>query len=1008
MPQPPRSGVREATTRVVVGRRIEDLGARISARFAMGEDVDDAIAATLGDLGNHLGAVRVSLFQLRPDGDWIDASHEWYRHDHGPALVLNQNLACTHQAWCMRQIDAHGFVRLASVAQMPEEACDERRLLSARGVESLLAMAVPIGSTVGGIIRIDNPTTDGVTLERTLTLARHAAHVIGLALSRRRTEEELRWHVRLDELVMRAAATLLEATPESIDAAITGILTELATTLGADIGYVLDRADDVQARVITHVGRSAQSPAFPAPDPRDLDWLELDATHDDQVLVRRRSGSEPTLDRASAATIGGEESRALVATFRREPSRRGTLVFEVRGARRNWGRDTQSSTRIAAGMIASALHRTDAVRALRDSEARFRLLTESAHDAIAEFTAEGICLYANRRHCEILGLEPRMLVGEPLLPLVHPDDQASVIASFVEAREHRSSARGVIRFRDARGGYRWLETVGTWFTAASGEERVVGVSRDVTDARAGEEELRRSEALRRAITDHSIDMITVVRSDGTIAFQNLAADRVLGYAFEELGDVTAEQFVHPDDLELAWSGVQACVSSRGQPITAELRVRRRDGDWRTVTATAINLIGDPGVDGILVMSRDVTEQRQTEQALRRREDELRQAQKMEAIGRLAGGVAHDFNNMLSVVQCHTDMMLSDLPTDHPMRDGIGSIRDAGLRAAALTRQLLAFSRKQAFVPRPVDVSGVVTAVSKMLKTLIGEDVRFDVRLATDLPTVLIDVGYLEQVLMNLAVNSRDAMPQGGELRIETEKVDGAGAHGAALGAGDWVRLSVIDSGCGMDAQTLQHAFEPFFTTKPRDKGTGLGLATVYGIVKQSGGEITVSSQPGLGTRFDIFLPSATSEPEPIAEGVAPVATESRGHDTILLVEDEPTVREIAAQVLESGGFRVLSAGSVAQAVGVIDSAVTMPALVVSDVVLPDGSGVDAVRAARLRWPSVRVLLMSGYLDDMLDSRGLEELGAALLEKPFNPAALLRAVHDAMDAASPAPPARWPG
>ncbi len=990
-------------TRAPVGRRIEDLGARISARFAIGEDVDAAIAASLADLGQHLGAGRVTIFQLRAGGEWIDATHEWHRDDVAAALGLHQNLACTDQAWCMRQIGARGFVRIPSVVDLPTEACLEREQLAACGVDSLVAMAVPIGGQVGGIIRIDNPTEKSLQCERTLALARHAAHVIGLALARRRTEAELREHVRLDELVLGAAAALLDATPEGVDTAIEGILRELVAALGADLGYVLDHAADAQERAMSHVARAAGVEAERTPDPRDLDWLAIETASDDEVATRRRAES------AQLAAARGAAHQALVATFRRDTVRRAALVLEAHASSRHWGQDIRASLRIVAGMIAAALRRTDAVRALRESEARFRLLTESAHDAIAEFDASGVCLYANRRHRDILGIAPEQLVGRPLLDFSHPEDHEPVAAQFLGARQRGAEAKVSMRFRDSRGGYRWFDTVGTWFTAANGEARIVTISRDVTDARIGEEELRRSEALRRAITDSSIDMITVVRPDGTIAFQNAAATRTLGYVLTELGETRVEQFVHPDDVERAWSGIQECVAHPGHPVLAELRVRHKNGDWRNVSAMAVNLIGDPGVDGILIMSRDVTEQRQTERALERREDELRQAQKMEAIGRLAGGVAHDFNNMLSVVQCHTDMLLADLPTDDPMREGIVSIRDAGQRAAALTRQLLAFSRKQPFAPRAIDVSGVVMSVSRMLKTLIGEDVRLTVTPAHDLPTVMIDVGYLEQVLMNLAVNSRDAMPQGGELRIETEAVTGDHGDGAPPAAGAWVRLSVIDTGCGMDSDTLQHAFEPFFTTKPRDKGTGLGLATVYGFVKQSGGEIKVASQPGRGTRFDVYLPAADDRGDAPEDAPTPAPVVRRSDQTLLLIEDEPTVREIAAQVLESAGFQVLQVGSVAEATATIAATHATPSLVVSDVVLPDGSGVDAVRAARRRWPSLRVLLMSGYFDDMLDARGLDELDATLLEKPFNPTALLRAVHDVLSGttseSSAAP--RWP-
>ena len=468
-------------------------------------------------------------------------------------------------------------------------------------------------------------------------------------------------------------------------------------------------------------------------------------------------------------------------------------------------------------------------------------------------------------------------------------------------------------------------------------------------------------------------------------------DLALGLAPGALGGTIASYLarVHPDDGGAVESALSRAVAADG-PQRVEHRVLC-DGDVRWVELRARAAGARPGsprrVAGVVL---DVTERR-------RLEEELRQAQKMESVGRLAGGVAHDFNNLLTTILGVSEMLLSGLAPGDPLAEDLASIRDAGRRAAALTRQLLAFSRKQRIEVRPLQLDEIVRAFAPMLSRLIGEDVKVRLDLAVGLPSVLADPAQVEQILMNLAVNGRDAMPGGGTLTIALapERVATAVAGGPAAGA--YVRLSVADTGAGMSGETAARAFEPFFTTKPRGKGTGLGLATVYGIVKQHGGFVAVETAPGKGARFEVLLPVAPAgAADAAAPEAAPAPARGRG-EVVLVVDDEPLVRRALARALGSRGYTVLEADGGEEALALLDARGRVD-LLLSDVVMPGMRGPELVRAFRLRCPGRPALLMSGY-------PGTDDPGgvAVDLEKPLAPDALARAVRAALDGA--APPAR---
>jgi two-component system cell cycle sensor histidine kinase/response regulator CckA len=392
-----------------------------------------------------------------------------------------------------------------------------------------------------------------------------------------------------------------------------------------------------------------------------------------------------------------------------------------------------------------------------------------------------------------------------------------------------------------------------------------------------------------------------------------------------------------------------------------------------------------------VVVRDVTDRK-------RLEEQYRQAQKMEAVGRLAGGVAHDFNNVLTVISGHSELLLADLGPDDPNRSSIQEIYDAGERAALLTRQLLTFSRKQIVAPRLLDLNAVVTSAEKFLRRLIGEDVSLTAALAPSLDRVSADPGQIEQVIMNLAVNARDAMPQGGRLTIETAVVELDGRYAtthADVAPGRYVMLAVSDAGVGMTDEVRRQVFEPFFTTKEVGKGTGLGLATVYGIVKQSGGHVEVYSEPGLGTTFKVYLPSAGRADQPLRPSGPPVAARP-GTETVLLVEDEDAVRAMTRMALEMFGYKVLEARCGDEALDVNKAHDGAIHLLITDVVMPGMSGRQVAVAIAERRPTVKVLYCSGYTDDAVVRHGVLQADAAFLQKPFTVASLATKVRAVLD------------
>jgi len=499
------------------------------------------------------------------------------------------------------------------------------------------------------------------------------------------------------------------------------------------------------------------------------------------------------------------------------------------------------------------------------------------------------------------------------------------------------------------------------------------------------------EELFRLITESAADMIAVVSVSGERLYNSPSYEKILGYLPNEIEGTAGLEQIHPDDREkVQKAAAEARRTGIGQSV--EYRMRHKNGNWLVLESMASTIIDAQGlVEKLVIVNRDITNRKQLE-------EQFRQVQKMEAVGRLSGGVAHDFNNLLGVIIGYAEIVQEGLDTTQPIRSSVDEILRAGHRAASLTRQLLAFSRQQVLDPKVLDLNTVVKDMEKMLKRLIGEDVELRTDLSTESARVKADESQVEQVILNLAINARDAMPHGGKLVLTTSNFhmdeNFVRRYPFPVNVGDYILLRVSDTGSGMDSRTKARIFEPFFTTKEKGKGTGLGLSMVYGIVKQSNGYIDVSSELEAGTTFDIYLPKVD---QPVDTSTNTATSDSLGgSETILLVEDDPSLRALAVHMLESCGYNVLEASSGAAALEISRQQKVHIHLLLTDVVMPGMSGRVLAEQIVAQSPHLVVLYMSGYTGQTVGAHGVLAEGSYFLPKPFTRDALARKIREVLD------------
>ena len=638
-------------------------------------------------------------------------------------------------------------------------------------------------------------------------------------------------------------------------------------------------------------------------------------------------------------------------------------------------------------------------RELVEREELFHLISENAADMIAVVDMNGKRIFNSLSYQTILGYSPQELQASSAFEQIHPDDCERVKRVAEETKRTGVGKTLIYRLRHKNGTWLVLESTSSVIRNDKGEpERLVIVNRNITERKRAEEALRRSEADFRSVVLDAPYGIYRATFKGRFLQVNPALCKMLGYQSEQEllnRDLATEIFRHGGEYQRLTE-----LLTRTEEIKdLEMEWKKLDETPITVRCSGRRINDENGVPAFFeVFAEDVTEKRVLEK-------QLRMAQKMEAIGRLSGGIAHDFNNLLGVIIGYSRVLKKSLGADNPLAEHALEIEKAGQRAAAMTKQLLAFSRQQVLTPEILDLNALAADMEKMLPRLLGEDIEVSLELGSALGSVKADQSQIEQVIMNLAVNARDAMPTGGKLKIQTsnailDKVYTRSHPGSREGS--YVRLTVTDTGIGMDAATLTHMFEPFFTTKERGKGTGLGLATVYGIVKQSNGYIWVESTLGSGSSFQIYLPKYVGQPEAEERKFSPVETLT-GSECILLAEDSEPLRKLAQSYLEAGGFKVFSAGSGEEALKVAASFGGTFDLLLTDVVMPGMNGRVLAEHLLPRQPGMRVLYMSGYTDSFIAGHGVLEAGTHLLHKPFTDEVLIRKVREVLDAGKQSPP-----
>lgn len=663
------------------------------------------------------------------------------------------------------------------------------------------------------------------------------------------------------------------------------------------------------------------------------------------------------------------------------------------------------------GMRTEAARR-QALKDLLDSEERYRLLAENVHDVIWSATLDLQFLYVSPSIERLVGKRAKHPQQIDLARFLKAEDIDTIKKTIREELAYGEQSGDYSRTRTLEmpfthldGRSLWIEIMASFVLGENGKpEQIIGITRDISDRKAAEAALREANKIVNA--SPAAAFLWKNAPGWPVEFVSANVGNIFGYSAADFttNQVGYLEVIHPDDVERVSEEV---LSNSREPLRKHFihqpyRIITKEKQTKWVEdRTTIRRDRDGAVTYFQGIVLDITDRKNAEAEKAKLEDQLRQSQKMEAIGRLAGGVAHDFNNILTGILGFSQMIQGTLTPEDPLMEDILEIHRAAERAALLTDQLLAFSRKQIIDPKILNLNEQIANSRKMIQRLIGEDIRMTANLDPEVWLIKSDPGQIDQVLLNLAVNARDAMTNGGRLDIETRNIEVEEnlvlSHGEAA-PGEYVKLSISDTGCGMDAETLQHLFEPFFSTKPKGEGTGLGLSTVFGIVSQNKGFIDVHSEPGTGTVFSIYFP-AVGDNSMTAYAVAREALPG-GHETILVVEDEEMVRRLAKRVLEKQGYRVFLANDGQEGLETAKEIEGKIDLLLSDVILPKVNGPDLYKKLHRTRPEMKVLFMSGYTDNALAHHGVLEAGVNFIQKPFAITTIIRRVREVLDRESP--------
>jgi two-component system, cell cycle sensor histidine kinase and response regulator CckA len=655
-------------------------------------------------------------------------------------------------------------------------------------------------------------------------------------------------------------------------------------------------------------------------------------------------------------------------------------------------RDSHGKVIGILGMAVDITERRQVEEALRKSERSIRSIIESIpigmHFYRLESNGHLVFTGANPAADKILGVDNYRFVGKTV------EEAFPELLNTEVPQRYRETAANGTPWQAEQISYHEGSIHGAFEVSAFqiGPSRMAAAFSDITVRKRAEEALRASEERFKRLVQNSNDLIIVSDEKGIQTAISGPLEKMLGYSPEELMGTSVFDRIHPDDLEIVLKIFTEAVQEPAATRRVEYRYRHKNGSWSAMETVGSNLLHDPIVKGIVLNIREITERNKLQ-------EQLQQAMKMEAVGRLSGGIAHDFNNLLTTIAGNVELAKMDLNPSDPLRQNLEEVYKAAQSAASLTRQLLAFSRRQIIEPKVLDLNDLVSKLQKMLGRLIGEDISLQTVLAKDLGSARVDPGQFEQVLVNLAVNARDAMPDGGELLIETKNVELDELyclHHPHVHPGNFVLLAVSDTGHGMGEEVKQHLFEPFFTTKPKGRGTGLGLATIFGAVKQARGSIEVYSELGKGTTFKIYLPQIAEKAEKLIQE-KPAVGLPRGDETVLLVEDDVSVRDLALMVLKRLGYKVLHAINGGEAFLTLENYQGRVDLLMTDVVMPGINGRELAQKLLKLQPGMKVLFTSGYTENVIVHHGVVEENLNFIGKPYSLQELAKKIREVLDA-----------
>jgi PAS domain S-box-containing protein len=1009
---------------------LERLIASTTACFvsALAEDVDEEINLALGKIGGFSQVDRSYIFLFKDECTKMDNTHEWCADGIEPQIGELQDVPVEIAPWWVEQLRRHEHIHIPRVSDLPPEAASEKKVFEDLKIKSLIGVPMVLRGNLVGFIGFDSVHTEKTWDSEIVSLLEIVGEIFAHALERKKTKEALKEsEERYRTLAENVSVGIYRNTPGS-----RGRFIEANTALVRMFGF--ERKEELLNINVADLYRN----------PKDREkfskkMLENGYVKNEEIALKKKDDT-PIWCSVTAVAVTDEDGNVKHydgviedITERRESQRaleESRQLLEQRVAER-----TSDLERANLRLKQELEEREKAEAGLRDAEEKFRAMTASAQDAITMIDDNGDIIYWNQAAEIMFGYTTEEVLGKELHVLLAP------------GRFHDSYKAGFEEFRTSGNGIAVGHTLEISAIRKDGEEfpmelslsalrvkgkwNAIGIIRDITERKKAAEALQKAneeledrvaertaelreanerlelelaerrrvqEALRageeryRRFFEEDLTGDYISSPDGKLLACNPAFARILG--FDNPEDVMSHQAVEFYSSNQAREDFLDLVKREKKLTNYETQYCKRDGSTVYVIENAVGTFDNDGelteIKGYIF---DNTERKKLE-------GQLLQSQKMEAIGRLAGGVAHDFNNMLTAIMGYSDILISRLPAGDPLLKNVIEIKKAGEQASLLTQQLLAFSRKQVLRPQVLELNTVIRETDDMLRRLIGDDIELLSVLSSDLWPLRADQSQLKQIILNLAINSRDAMPDGGRLVVETRNVELDEEYcriHSEVSEGQYVMLSVTDTGIGMDAETCSHIFEPFFTTKEQGKGTGLGLSTVYGIVQQSKGHVTVYSEQGKGTAFKIYLPCVVESAQKVVSAESSPGLPG-GSETVLVVEDEDSVRNLARSVLEAKGYSVLEASGGQEALRIAREYEGTIDILLTDVMMPRMSGSDLARRMAAERPGLKVVFVSGYSESFVLQNRVLDPDSVFLEKPFTPNSLTRKIRQALKAA----------